>query len=198
MSRASDWRGPIATVLSQEWPGLIADGGRALIEAQVQQESAGDPRAVSSAGAQGLLQLMPGTAREMGLRDPFDPAANLRAGVRYLRRMYDALAAQLTDRGGERVTWALAAYNGGIGYVHRALALAAADSKRIAGLATTWQLWSVGSLYLMHRDCYVGGGLRRKRWPDYVQILDYVARVRAGQEAVARELAQAGVTRGGV
>ena len=67
-------------------------------------ESGGDEKAVSPKGAQGLMQIMPGTARELGLHDPFDPTASIDAGSRYL-------AAQLKAFGDVRL--ALAAYNAG-------------------------------------------------------------------------------------
>ncbi len=82
----------------------------ALIAAVVWAESAGNPRAVSPAGAQGLMQLMPQTAQMLGLSDPFDPQQNLMAGSRYLR--------QLLDRFGSLHS-ALAAYNAGPGRVQR-------------------------------------------------------------------------------
>lgn len=186
MSRASDWRPEIKRTLDSVWPTLSE--GSALIEAQIAQESGGDPLAVSPSGAQGLLQLMPATGKEMGLTNPFDPISNLRAGVGYLKRQYDALGGTVTDRAGVRMSWALAAYNGGLGYVHKALALAFADSKRIHGMGSDWQLWSVGSYYLMHRDCFVPRrrplGLAVKRWPDYAQIVDYVSRIRANQVGI--------------
>ncbi len=77
----------------------------------MQQESAGDPLAVSPAGARGLMQLMPGTADSLGVRDSFDPEQNLAGGVRYLR--------QLLDRFGGDERLALAAYNSGPGTVER-------------------------------------------------------------------------------
>ena len=70
------------------------------------QESGGDPRAVSRAGAQGLMQFMPGTARGLGI-DPFDPAQAIDAGARYLK--------QLADSKGGDWQWAVGAYNAGPG-----------------------------------------------------------------------------------
>ena len=78
-----------------------------LIMAVIQAESAGDPSAVSNSGAQGLMQLMPETAAEMGVSNSFDPAQNILAGTRYLRL--------LLDRYQGSVRLALAAYNWGIG-----------------------------------------------------------------------------------
>lgn len=77
----------------------------ALIAAVIQSESAFDSQAVSWAGAQGLMQLMPATAREMGCRDPFDPRQNIMGGARYLGLM-------LRRFGGD-MTLAAAAYNAG-------------------------------------------------------------------------------------
>ncbi|HUV30189.1 MAG TPA: transglycosylase SLT domain-containing protein [Acidobacteriota bacterium] len=82
----------------------------ALIASVIRAESNGDARAVSTAGARGLMQLTDTTAREMGVTDVFDPAANIRGGSRYLR--------QLIDRYGD-VKLALAAYNAGPGNVDR-------------------------------------------------------------------------------
>jgi soluble lytic murein transglycosylase-like protein len=80
----------------------------ALLEAVVWQESRWNPAAVSPVGARGLAQLMPGTARQMGV-NARDPQANLEGGARYLRMQLDAF-------GGD-VEKALAAYNAGPGRV---------------------------------------------------------------------------------
>jgi soluble lytic murein transglycosylase-like protein len=82
-----------------------------LVLAVVGVESAFKPDAVSHKGAQGLMQLMPGTAKELGVDDALDPAQNLDGGARYLRRL-------LAQYGGD-VGRALAAYNAGPGAVKR-------------------------------------------------------------------------------
>jgi hypothetical protein len=82
----------------------------ALLAALLRAESGFDPRAVSPAGAQGIAQFMPATARGMGLRDPFDPAQAIPAAARLL-------GGHLTSFGS--VPLALAAYNAGPGAVRR-------------------------------------------------------------------------------
>jgi soluble lytic murein transglycosylase-like protein len=84
----------------------------ALVRAVIRTESNGDPAAVSNKGAQGLMQLMPTTAAEMGVTNAFNPQENLEGGVRYLR--------QLLSRYGGDLDKALAAYNAGAGAVDRA------------------------------------------------------------------------------
>jgi hypothetical protein len=83
----------------------------ALVHAVVRAESAFDHMAVSSSGAQGLMQLMPGTALEVGVRDVFHPQQNLEGGVYYLR--------SLIDRFNGDLRLALAGYNAGPGAVER-------------------------------------------------------------------------------
>ena len=82
-----------------------------LIRAMIQVESSGNPFAVSPAGAQGLMQLMPSTAADLGVKDAFDPDQNIMAGTRYLR--------QLLDRYQGDLRLALAAYNWGMGNLER-------------------------------------------------------------------------------
>lgn len=75
-----------------------------LLDAVIAQESGYNPRALSPAGATGMMQIMPGTARKLGLAFPWDPIANIRAGARYLRDQKDRFG---------RIDLALAAYNAG-------------------------------------------------------------------------------------
>lgn len=82
-----------------------------LLAAVMQQESGGDPNAGSPAGARGLMQLMPATARGLGVRNILDPWENLLGGARYLRQQLDAF--------GWDIRKALAAYNAGPGAVQR-------------------------------------------------------------------------------
>ncbi|MDB6092366.1 MAG: lytic transglycosylase [Gammaproteobacteria bacterium] len=77
----------------------------ALVRAVMVAESGGDPNALSKHGARGLMQLMPATARQYGVRDVFDPEQNVRAASQYLR--------DLTDRYRDDLELVLAAYNAG-------------------------------------------------------------------------------------
>jgi len=101
----------------QDFEPIIRDAGQkygvdqSLIRAVIQVESGGYPLAVSKAGARGLMQLMPGTAADLGVTNPFDPAQNIMGGTRYLRN--------LLDRYRGDVKLALAAYNWGMGNLEK-------------------------------------------------------------------------------
>jgi hypothetical protein len=83
----------------------IYDVDPALIQAIIMVESSFNPQAVSKKGAQGLMQLMPATAKSLGIHDSFDPGPNIDAGVRYFRRLLDRFEGD--------VHLSLAAYNAG-------------------------------------------------------------------------------------
>ena len=96
-----------------------------LIVAQMYQESRFDPQANSFAGARGLLQVLPRTAKELGYRDAdglYDPATGIEVGVRYLDWTRDRFAVTLPVD--ERLWFSLAAYNAGFGHVYDARRLA--------------------------------------------------------------------------
>ncbi|MEO5345378.1 MAG: lytic transglycosylase domain-containing protein [Magnetococcus sp. YQC-9] len=82
-----------------------------LIRSVIKVESDFNPKAVSHAGAQGMMQLMPGTAAELGVKDPFNAEENIMGGTLYLSR--------LLDRYDGNVRSALAAYNWGMGNLER-------------------------------------------------------------------------------
>ncbi|WP_349975617.1 lytic transglycosylase domain-containing protein [Pseudomonas sp. WHRI 8519] len=84
---------------------------QALLHALIKAESGYNPKARSAAGAVGLMQLMPGTAKEMGVEDVLDPEDNVQGGARYLKRMLN-----LFDND---ITLAVAAYNAGPDAVRR-------------------------------------------------------------------------------
>ena len=84
---------------------------RSLLKAVIKVESNFDPKVVSSKGAQGLMQLMPETAKEVGVSNPFSPSDSIYGGSRYLRKMLDTFDLNLD--------YALAAYNAGPGAVRK-------------------------------------------------------------------------------
>lgn len=95
-----------------------------LILAQISRESGFDPNAVSSAGALGLMQLKPTTALDVGVDNPIDPEQGIRAGIAYMRWLWDLFEPSL--RPDDRLWFSLAAYNAGLGQVRIARQVAAA------------------------------------------------------------------------
>jgi soluble lytic murein transglycosylase-like protein len=96
---------------TKKWDTLVSDAAKRynvdkdLVFAIIAQESAGNPYAVSRAGAKGLMQLMDSTAKEMGIAHPFNPRENIDGGVKYFRKMLDQFDGD--------VRLALASYNAG-------------------------------------------------------------------------------------
>jgi soluble lytic murein transglycosylase-like protein len=84
---------------------------KALVKAIVANESAFDPNATSPAGAQGLMQLEPATAAELGVTDAYDPRQNIAGGTRYIRGLLDRFHGDAAR--------AVAAYNAGPGTVEK-------------------------------------------------------------------------------
>ena len=143
------------------WPEL----DRKLIKCQMRQESAFNPRVVSSCGAIGLMQIMPATGQSLGVSKDklFIPEENIKAGIIYLKRQYDRFP-EIPDYR-ERLKFALASYNGGRGYINQAVALARKED-------APWQTWAGVKLYLAKKDCAIGG-----KHPDHRQIIAYVGRI---------------------
>ncbi len=94
-----------------------------LVTAQMYQESKFNPKARSHVGARGLMQLMPRTAKSMGIKNSVDPASSIRGGVKYLDWLRDRFDASLPISA--RTWFTLAAYNAGAGHVQ--------DARRLAG-----------------------------------------------------------------
>lgn len=106
-----------------------------LLDALVAVESAYQPGVVSRAGAMGLAQLMPATARALGVHDPFDARMNVDGGARFLKAMLDKFGS---------VTLALAAYNAGPAAVTRARGIPA-NSETPAYVRKVLSAWRLGS-----------------------------------------------------
>jgi soluble lytic murein transglycosylase-like protein len=115
--RGGDAEGPAAARQLPAFDAIVSGAAQrhalpsSLLHAVISAESRYAPQAVSPKGAMGLMQLMPATARALGIARPFDPAQNIEGGARYLRHLLDEFAGDLS--------LALAAYNAGPAAVHR-------------------------------------------------------------------------------
>lgn len=182
MVLASPYDQLIREAVVAEFPELTRDldcFGWLWVRAQMHQESRFNPLAKSSAGAVGLMQLMPKTAKELGVHDRTDPRQNVFGGVRYLADQYRHMGEIPVYL--DRLKMALACYNGGRGYVNVALALARKDEGLPANFSRwnaagrpggAWQEWDVVEAYLSDPDCR-----HRGKTPDARQMREYVAKI---------------------
>ena len=106
-----------------------------LIKAIIKAESNFDPTAVSPKGAQGLMQLMPATARDLQVTDPFDPQENISGGAKYLRFLLDSY--------GWDVELSLAAYNAGPGNVKKAIPNIPETREYVAKVLSNYQSYQM-------------------------------------------------------
>jgi membrane-bound lytic murein transglycosylase F len=153
-----------------------------LMAAQCYQESTFDPKAVSFAGAKGLMQIMPGTADHLGLaRDRlYDPESNIAAAAKYIAELQRAFS-DIRDNY-ERTNFVLASYNGGSHHIRDAMALARRDGKNP-------HRWADVSAYVLklsnpryYNDPIVKNGYMRGS-----ETVDYVSKIRqrhAGYQGV--------------
>ena len=153
-----------------------------LMAAQCYQESTFDPKAVSFAGAKGLMQIMPGTADHLGLaRDRlYDPESNIAAAAKYIAELQRAFS-DIRDNY-ERTNFVLASYNGGSHHIRDAMALAKRDGKNS-------HRWADVSDYVLklsnpryYNDPIVKNGYMRGS-----ETVDYVSKIRqryAGYQGV--------------
>ena len=146
-----------------------------LIKSQAWQESKFNPNAFSRCGAKGLMQLMPKTDQAIdGHVDGFDPEGNIKDGVAYDRQEFDNFK-EIPDLC-ERLKFMLASYNGGRGYINRALQLARLNELGDADLRNArpglWQTWAFTSRSLADPNLIVAG-----RHCDHKQITEYVEKI---------------------
>ncbi|MGB5261303.1 MAG: transporter substrate-binding domain-containing protein [Gammaproteobacteria bacterium] len=160
-----------------------------LVTAQMYQESRFDPAATSFAGARGLLQVMPKTAKQMGFNELEDPDSGIHAGIKYLDWVRDRFDDDLDFA--DRMWFTLAAYNAGYGHV--------ADARRLAKKKgwdpKRWFDHTEKAMLLLGRKDYARQakhGYVRGREP-----VDYVSNIRARFKAYSEMTGSAGLDRDG-
>jgi membrane-bound lytic murein transglycosylase F len=153
-----------------------------LMAAQCYQESTFDPRAVSFAGAKGLMQIMPGTADHLGLsRDKlYDPESNIRAAAKYIAELQQKFS-DIRDHY-ERTNFVLASYNGGAHHIRDAMALAQRDGRNP-------HRWADVSAYVLKlaQPRYYNDPLVKYGYMRGSETVDYVSKIRqrhAGYQGV--------------
>ena len=153
-----------------------------LMAAQCYQESTFDPRAVSFAGAKGLMQIMPGTADHLGLsRDKlYDPESNIRAAAKYIAELQQKFS-DIRDHY-ERTNFVLASYNGGAHHIRDAMALAQRDGRNP-------HRWADVSAYVLKlaQPRYYHDPLVKYGYMRGSETVDYVSKIRqrhAGYQGV--------------
>lgn len=148
-----------------------------LVCALIAQESGFDEKARSAAGAQGLMQLMPTTAKELGVEDPLDAEQNIAGAARYLHTLYHAFS---DSDDGHRHRLVLASYNGGIGRVRDAQALVR-HRKNADPLLWEPVRGALSQLTKrhadMHREVWGSGMPPHGYFEGSDETIDYVARV---------------------
>jgi len=144
-----------------------------LMAAQCYQESTFDPKAVSFAGAKGLMQIMPGTADHLGVprSELYDPETNIAAAAKLIRELNSAFS-DIRD-GYERTNFILASYNGGSHHIRDAMALARRDGKDA-------HRWADVSAYVLKlaQPRYYNDPLVKYGYMRGSETVDYVAKIR--------------------
>lgn len=148
-----------------------------LVCALIVQESGFDENAQSAVGAQGLTQLMPKTAKDVGVQDPFDAEQNIAGATRHLRSLYRALRQSPSEH---RHRLVLASYNGGLGRVRDAQALVRHHE---SGDPLLWEPVSRAIRQLtqkhehIHREVWASGKPPHGHFDGFNETLYYVERV---------------------
>lgn len=158
-----------------------------LIAAQMYQESHLYPWAQSTAGARGLMQLLPATAESLGVSDIYSPVENIDAGVQHLRNLYDQFKA---SEGRDRLLISLAAYNTGIGHILDAQRLAVElglDPNKWASLRETLPMLKFRKYYKNAKHGYCRGD----------EPVSYVKQIRIYYDILRRRGIDDALTTGG-